>query len=169
MVDETDVLNEVFSDGDLADPENLPEKTRFLGQVTDVDMSNAKPGNYRKFNNPLKDGRTEVPMISLKLRAVMNADGTPFSADRNYMAQTSCEFWVGPQDTIGRHSLAGLVEKCRGYSKEEMKGKSLGSAVAELKGAYVTFEVVWQEGDQATFQKARKLKAATNEEIALIG
>lgn len=169
MVDETG-FQDTFGDGDLADPSMLPENTKFLGEITKVDVSGATPGNFRKFNN-LKDGRTEVPVIDLTLRAKKLADGSPIVG--NFNTLMNLNFWVGSTDVIGRSSLARLAASVLGCRKEGFAGQTLTGVAEQLLGGKVSFEVkvrdyVNRDGEDAKVQGPTKVKAATEQEMALL-
>jgi hypothetical protein len=94
MVDEGFV--DTFGDNDLADPELLPVGRKYIGEVMAVVTKDAMPGSYRRFEKPLKDGRVEVPVISVQIRARKFADGQPLVGNLNTFVGT--DFWVGDVD-----------------------------------------------------------------------
>lgn len=156
-----------FGDGDLAVPANMQPGKRYIGKVTEVDTSASEVGNYKTFEKALKDGRREVPIIQVKLRAVKGVDGSEFDPDANVMQATTMDFWIGKEDKIGRHSLANLIRKCAGIDDEALKAMRIQDAARQLIGAYVTFEVQIREWNGGEFQRAVKVKAASDEEKAV--
>jgi hypothetical protein len=156
-----------FGDGDLAIPANMAPGKRYIGKVTEVDTSASEVGNFKTFEKALKDGRTSIPIITVKLRAVKGVDGSDFDPDANVMQGTSMDFWIGKEDKIGRHSLANLVRKCTGIDDEALKSMRVQDAARQLIGAFVTFEVQIREWNGGEFQRAVKVKAASDEEKAL--
>lgn len=156
-----------FGDGDLAVPANMQPGKRYIGKVTEVDTSASEVGNFKTFEKALKDGRTAVPIISVKLRAVKGTDGSEFDPDANVMQGTSIDFWIGKEDKIGRHSLASVIRKCAGIDDEALKAMRIQDAARQLIGAYVTFEVTIREWNGGEFQRAVKVKAASDEEKAV--
>jgi len=158
-----------FGDGDLASPANLPEGKRFVGKITDVVTEESETGKYRTFERPLRDGRTSVPIITLKVRAFLLADGQPFSESENIVQSTSSDYWVGREDRVGRNALASLVKRVAGFGDDELKSMRMQDAARQLKGAAITFEVKHREGKQGgTFQSATKIRPASDEEKALL-
>jgi hypothetical protein len=162
-----------FSDGDLADPENFPEGAEVLGEITVVDVSETEPGAYRKFEKPLRDGRMEVPIIGLTIKAKRFKDGRDFG-DANYYTTFTSEYWMGKSDTTSRHMLANLVCGILGIDKAEMASRSVKEAAQSCVGGKVSFAVGYrkytskQSGLEITIQQPTKLKAATAEEVALL-
>lgn len=158
-----------FGDGDLAAPANLPEGKRFIGKVMDVVTEESETGKYRTFDRPLRDGRTAVPIITLKVRAFLQGDGQPFSETENIVQSTSSDYWVGREDRVGRNALASLVKKVAGFGDDELKSMRMQDAARQLKGAVITFEVKHRQGSQGgTFQSATKIRPASEEEKALL-
>lgn len=169
MVDEGFV--DTFGDNDLADPELLPVGRKYIGEVMAVVTKDAMPGSYRRFEKPLKDGRVEVPVISVQIRARKFADGQPLVGNLNTFVGT--DFWVGDVDVIGRASYARFGAGILGMKREELRGKGLLALAEEIVGGKVTFEITHREytGRDGTLQKQQspaKLKAATAEEAALL-
>lgn len=163
-----DEMVDHFSDGDLAQPENLKAGEKYVGKVTDVDTSASEVGNYKTFENPMKDGRTSIPIIAVKLRALRLANGQDFPPEQNIMKNVASEFWVGPEDHIGRNMLASLVMKTTGMEKDQLKSMRMQDAARQLIGAVVVFEVNIRSGKSGgEFQRAIKLQPATSEEKAL--
>jgi hypothetical protein len=159
-----------FGDGDLAAPENLPEKQRFVGKITGVVTEESEIGHYKKFEaGKLKDGRTEVPVISVKVRAFGYADGRQFPEEANFVQSTSQDFWVGKEDKAGRHSLANLIRKITALADEELKAMRMQDGAKQLNGAAISFEVRHRAGrDGAVFQGAVSIKPATPEEAVML-
>jgi hypothetical protein len=158
-----------FSDGDMAAPENMPEGKRFVGKVTGVETKESEVGTYRKFNDPLRDGRTEVPIITLKVRALKFADGGEFSEDGNLVQSTESDYWVGKEDRVGRHSLASLIQRVTALDGDQLKSMRMQDAARQLQGAVITFEVKHRQGKQGgTFQSAVKIRPASADELALV-
>ena len=169
MVDE--VFVDTFGDNDLADPQLLPTGTKFLGEITAADTKGATPGNYRQFSKPLKDGRTEVPIIGLQIRARKFADGR--AIEGNFQTLLNSDFWLGSTDVIGRSSYARLCAGVLGVKKEELSGSSLTSLAKDIVGGKVSFDVTHreyttQDGTQAKVQGMSKLKAASADEMAVM-
>jgi hypothetical protein len=169
MVDETFV--DTFGDQDLADQALLPAGKKVIGEITAVSTKDAMPGSFRKFEKPLKDGRMEVPIISVQIRARKFADGQPIEGNVNTFFGS--DFWVGASDVIGRNSYARLGAAVLGLKKEELAGKSLITLAQEIVGGKVAFDVIHRtytakDGTEVTQQSPAKLKAATAEEAALL-
>lgn len=169
MVDETFV--DTFGDNDLADQALLPVGKKVIGEITAVVTKDAMPGSFRKFEKPLKDGRTEVPIIGVQIRARKFADGQLIEGNVNTFF--GVDFWLGQGDVIGRNSYARFGAGILGMKKEELSGKSLISLANEIVGGKVSFEVkhrsyVGNDGTEVTQQSPAKLKAATAEEAALL-
>jgi len=169
MVDETFI--DTFGDQDLADQALLPVGRKMIGEVTAVSTKDAMPGSFRKFEKPLKDGRMEVPIISMQIRARKFADGQPIEGNVNTFFTS--DFWVGATDVIGRNSYARLGAAILGMKKEELAGKSLIQLASDVVGGKVTFEVIHRkytakDGTEVTQQGPAKLKAASAEEAALL-
>jgi hypothetical protein len=143
MVD--DQVFDYFSDGDLADAENLPVGPRYIGYVSKVDTSQSAPGSFRKYDKPVKDGRTEIPEIAVDVTAVGIVGEGKFSDDTNYYKVSTLNFRIGTPDRIGRHSLARLVEYASGMTKEELLTTPIREAVKRLDKVYVTFDVRHRE------------------------
>jgi len=166
MVDEQVLWDDIdqWEDADLADPENLPTEKRVIGEVTGVEIREAR------FDRALKDGRTVVPVITLTITSRAFANGERFD-DRNYMRSIDADFWVGKPDTIGRNSLARLVKQVAGITEEEAKALGLRRSALMLKGALVSFDVEHQESKKVKglmFQRATRIKPATDQERALL-
>lgn len=130
----------------------------------------AAPGNFRKLNKALKDGRTEVPQITVNVRALRFASGDEFPEEANYLSQGKLDFWVSKQDKIGRNSLANLVRNVTAMADEEVKVTPIRELATKLDKAYVTFEVKHRAGQKEgqKFQDFVKVKAATSDEVALV-
>lgn len=163
---------DTWGDNDLADPELLPDKSRVLGEILDVDTSQTQPGNYRKFANPLKDGRTEVPIITVKCKARMFADGQTFEG-ANFSTNFTEDFWVGGPDVVGRNSLARLCAAVLGCKKEDFAGQTLTGVAKQIIGGKLSWDVnrrtyTKRDGTPGENQQMNKVKAATSEEMALM-
>ena len=162
-----------FSDGDLADAENLPEGPRYIGYVSKVDTSQAEPGKYRKLNKPLKDGRDEVPQVDVDITALGRVGHGRFDPDTNYYRTSSQNFWIGKEDRIGRHSLARLIRDAAGIDEETLKTTPIREAATKLEKVYLTFEVKHRKfetksGGEGVAQDFKKIKPATLEEIEAV-
>mgnify|MGYP001601772754 CR=1 FL=1 len=168
MVDE---ILDYFSDGDLADAENLPVGPRYIGYVSKVDTSQSEAGNFRKYDKPVKDGRTEIPEIAVDVTAVGVVGEGKFSDDTNYYKTSSLNFRIGTPDRIGRHSLARLIEHAAGIPNDELLTIPIREAAKRLDKVYVTFDVKHREyttraGEKGIAQDFVKVRAATAEEVA---
>jgi hypothetical protein len=164
----SDEVKDYFNDADLATPENLPENVRILGEVTEVDVSGLDAGNWRQFKNPLKDGRTSVPMLTLVIQAKKFSNGQEFDEEKKYYLQGKVDFWMGEVDKGWRAQLARLCMEVLGIGKDEARQTSIREMAKALKGAVVSFTVKWQPGETATFQRFMNLKAANEDERALL-
>ena len=173
-----------FSDGDLADAENLPEGPRYIGYVSKVDVSQAEPGKFRRMDpdtirksSKLRKalaGRDEVPQVDIDITALGRAGEGRFDPEANYYRTSSQSFWVGREDRIGRHSLARLVRDAAGIDEEDLKKKiTILEAAIKLEKVYVTFEVKHRKfetrsGGEGIAQDFKKIKPATMNEIEAV-
>lgn len=164
----SDEVKDYFDDADLATPENLPENVRILGEITEVDLTPLDAGNWRQFNKPLKDGRTSVPMITLIIQARKFSNGQEFDENKKYYLQSKVDFWMGEADKSWRAQLAKLCMDVLGIAKDEARQTSIREMAKALKNGVVSFSVKWQPGETATFQRFTNLKAATEDERALL-
>ena len=169
MVEEQ--FEDQFSDGDLADPKNFPDGVALLGEISGASVEETEPRKWRKFEKPLKDGRTEVPVITLTIRAKKFAGGGEI--DPIYFSNFTSDFWMGKGDTVSRHMLANLVGALLGLTTEEKGQMSIREMVKSTLGAKVSFvnklrSYVGRDGMERTQQQPTKLKAATAEEVALL-
>lgn len=165
MSDYQDV--DFFGDSDLAEPKNLPTGERFIGKITDADTSQTEAGNFKKFQKADEHGRTEVPCISLVVRALGYANGLPLDPDENYMRVSKMGFNIGREDRISRNMLANLIKGLTGITDEQLRSMSIKDAARRTIGGYVTFEVTHTAGTDRTFQNFRKVKPASAEEEAI--
>ena len=154
-----------FDDGDLAEAENIPEKSECLGTITAVDCSKANgPDNWQAWGDGSKH-----PIIQLTVQARCFASGEPFDFAKNYMRQARVNFAVGKGD-FGKPQLAKLAKKLLAASDDDLKTQKMTEIAGQLVNGKVKFTVKWskmKEGD-GFFQNFNNLKAATDAEVALL-
>ena len=160
-----------WNPADLTDPELLPTGKRYLGDIVGVDTKEAVVGAFRQFNKPLKDGRTEVPIVSFTIKARKAVDGSTL-AGQNLMTTLTQDFWIGSADFGWRQALSRLVASLLGKERKGMTGNIITDAEA-CAGGKVSFEVnhreyVGNDGQMRKQQQPAKLKAASSEEMALL-
>ena len=175
MIDELELNQDAenldfFGDSDLADATNLPAGGRYIGYVSKVDVSQSLPGQYRKLNKPLKDGRMEVPQIDVAITALSHASNGKFADDTNFYKTATLNYWIAKEDRIGRHSLARLIENVAGVDEETIKSTPIRELAVKLEKCYVTFDVshrafTGKNGEAMTAQDFTKIKPATLEEV----
>lgn len=166
MVDET-VVQDNWGDGDMADPQPLPEKTQFIGYVSSVSEDWAEAGEGKTF----RDGRSKVRQIVLTFNALGVLGQGKFNADVNYYTQAKKKFWVGDVnfDVDSRRYLRRVIENGTGLSKEEIGSKGMLASAKLLEKTYFTYEITNKESEKGgVFSTPVKIKAATIAEVTQV-
>ncbi len=161
-----------FSEQDVADPELLPENTKYVGQITRVNIEKAKPGNFQKFPKGLKDGRTEVPIIRVSVNTKVTEGGDKLSG-QNVNRFADLDFWVGAPDVSGKAQLRKLIMAFLDLKKEELIGQSMTGLAEKLVGGWLKYEVKHtsytdKDGNVRNNQKIIKYKVASADDMGLV-
>ena len=151
-----------FSDGDMANPENLPEGQQYIGKVTGVAW------------NDNKQNGDKSPDVEVNIKALARATGERFTADENFYTNGAVPYWMTGEFAVdSRRAFRRLLQTVAGLDDDTLRTTPVRANAAKLIGQYVEFTVKYRkfttrDFSEGTAQDFKRIGPATLEQIQAV-